>query len=185
MSFADFSNFYLDRTIDLGADKTGKRIKAKLGKWWLQVKGRRTYKHIRFAPGEECGSDTYNLWRGFSCEPEYGDWTLLKYHIQENICRDNREYYEYLLNWMARAVQNPNEQGHVAVVMKGEMGTGKSIFAEIFGALFGQHYVSIANAKHLTGSFNAHLRDCVVLFCDEAFLGRGQTRRSGTQATSD
>ena len=28
----------------------------------------------------------------------------------------------------------------------------------------------ISNAKHLVGNFNAHLRDCVMLFADEAFF---------------
>ena len=35
--------------------------------------------------------------------------------------------------------------------------------------MFGQHYLQIANTKHLTGNFNAHLQDAVVLFADEAF----------------
>jgi len=33
----------------------------------------------------------------------------------------------------------------------------------------GQYGVYISNAKHLTGNFNAHLRDCAFLFADEAF----------------
>ena len=38
-----------------------------------------------------------------------------------------------------------------------------------YGALFGQHYLQIANTRHLTGNFNAHLQDAIVLFADEAF----------------
>src|SRR5437764_15429260 len=34
----------------------------------------------------------------------------------------------------------------------------------------GQHALAISNSKHLTGNFNAHLRDCVFLFADEAFF---------------
>lgn len=169
MSFGDFRNLYLDRVIELGEDHTGKKIKAKLGAWWLQVKGRRGFEHITFDPGGNVPTNTYNLWQGFSCDEKEGDWGLLKDHIMDNICSGNIEYYTYLVHWMAYAVQKPNENGQVAVVLKGDLGTGKSLFARAFGSLFGQHFVHIANAKHLIGSFNAHLRDCVVLFADEAF----------------
>ena len=36
--------------------------------------------------------------------------------------------------------------------------------------LLGQHGLAISNAKHLIGHFNAHLRDTVLLFADEAFF---------------
>src|SRR5208283_730377 len=36
-------------------------------------------------------------------------------------------------------------------------------------SLFGQHGFKISNAEHLTGRFNGHLQDCVVLYADEAF----------------
>ena len=36
--------------------------------------------------------------------------------------------------------------------------------------LLGQHAVHVAHAKHLVGSFNAHLRDAVFVFADEAFF---------------
>jgi hypothetical protein len=35
--------------------------------------------------------------------------------------------------------------------------------------IMGQHGLTISHAKHLTGNFNSHLRDCVFLFADEAF----------------
>jgi Family of unknown function (DUF5906) len=36
--------------------------------------------------------------------------------------------------------------------------------------LFGQHGIQIFHAKHLVGNFNAHLRDAIFLFADEAFF---------------
>src|SRR5262249_40602117 len=35
--------------------------------------------------------------------------------------------------------------------------------------MFGQHGLHISAMKHLTGQFNAHLMDCVLLFADEAY----------------
>ena len=35
--------------------------------------------------------------------------------------------------------------------------------------MFGKHYLHVTNPRHLTGNFNAHLIDCLLLFADEAF----------------
>jgi hypothetical protein len=71
---------------------------------------------------------------------------------------------------MARTVQRPGEQGHVAVVLRGGKGVGKSFLAKHFGKLFGRHFLHISNPSHLVGNFNSHLRDTCVLFADEAFV---------------
>jgi phage/plasmid-associated DNA primase len=74
------------------------------------------------------------------------------------------------MSWMARAVQLPAQQGEVAVVLRGGKGVGKGILGHILRKLFGQHGMYISQSKHLVGAFNAHLRDCVFLFADEAFF---------------
>jgi hypothetical protein len=66
-------------------------------------------------------------------------------------------------------VQRPAEQGEVAVVMRGNEGTGKGTLAKALMGMLGQHGLAISNSRHLTGNFNAHLRDAVFLFADEAF----------------
>ena len=70
---------------------------------------------------------------------------------------------------MARLVQFPAQQGEVAIVLKGIEGAGKGIVARALLYILGQHGLTISHAKHLTGNFNAHLRDAVFLFADEAF----------------
>src|SRR5690606_8158768 len=66
----------------------------------------------------------------------------------------------------------------VAVVMRGGRGTGKSFFAKMFGRLFGRHFLQVANSQHLVGNFNAHLRDSVVVFGDEAFYAGDKKHES-------
>ena len=53
--------------------------------------------------------------------------------------------------------------------MRGIEGCGKGTLAKALLHILGQHGMSISNAKHLTGNFNGHLRDTVLLFADEAF----------------
>lgn len=167
-SFDDFRNRYMHRDVVVGRDKDGKEITMPLGKWWLQNRHRRQYRTIVFAPGREV-KDAYNLWKGFACEARPGTCEKFLTHIRDNICSGNPIYSEYMLNWMARCVQRPDTPGEVAVVLRGRMGTGKGVFVKGFGSLWGRHFLQITDSKHLVGSFNAHLRDCVVLFADEAF----------------
>jgi hypothetical protein len=167
-SFEDFRNRYMHRDVVVGRDKDGKEITMPLGKWWLQNRHRRQYRTIVFAPGREV-KDAYNLWKGFACEARPGKCEKFLAHIRDNICSGNPVYNDYLLNWMARCVQKPDTPGEVAVVLRGRMGTGKGVFVKGFGSLWGRHFLQITDSKHLVGSFNAHLRDCVVLFADEAF----------------
>lgn len=167
-SFEDFRNRYMHIDVVVGHDKDGNEVKMSLGKWWLQHTNRRQYTSMVFAPGREV-TDAYNLWQGFACEAKPGSCERYLRHIRENICMGNDVYYEYILNWMARAVQKPDSPGEVAVVLRGRMGTGKGVMVKGFGSLWGRHFLQVTDSKHLVGSFNAHLRDCVVLFADEAF----------------
>ena len=93
----------------------------------------------------------------------------MKSHIFEVICSSSREHYDYLMDWMARLIQFPAQQGEVSIVLMEIEGTGKGLLARALLYILGQHGLAINHAKHLTGNFNAHLRDCVFLFADEAF----------------
>jgi Family of unknown function (DUF5906) len=180
-TFEDFRNRYLNRSVTVGQKtlKNGQTIDQEMpaGEWWLRHAQRRQYRTIALAPSG-CADDIYNLWRGWSCDPRPGDWSLLKQHLFLNVCGGSLTHHLYLLRWMANAVQNPAEPGHVAVVMRGGKGTGKGIVAKHFGSLWGRHYRHVSNPEHVTGRFNDHLRDTIVLFCDEAFFAGDKKHES-------
>ena len=133
---------------------------------------RRQYDGIVYAPGAgpENTRGKLNLWAGVRMRPWKGSCELYLAHLRDNICCKVDAHYQYLLNWMAHAAQNPGRQGEVALVMQGKEGTGKGVTAKEFGRLFGAHFRHISQAGHLTGHFNAHLQQCSVLFADEAFF---------------
>jgi len=149
----------------------------KLGKWWFEHPKRRQYNRIVFEPGYD-GAEDYNLWRGFAYPSMPGECQLFLDHIRDNVCDGHEGNFQYLINWMARTVQFPAEQGKVAVVLTGGKGTGKSFFATQFGELFGRHFKHISNGMHLVGQFNSHLRDCLLLFADEAFFAGDKKHES-------
>lgn len=136
---------------------------------WLGHPQRRTFDRITFAPGQPASASDYNLWRGFSVVASPGNWSHLNQHIFDIICNGNAGHMDYVMGWMALAVKCPNRAGEVALVIRGGRGTGKGTLARAMLRLFGQHGMQINNGKHITGNFNSHLRDCVMLNVDEGF----------------
>jgi AraC-like DNA-binding protein len=176
-SFETIRNRYSNRLVNVGTDANGKAILIPLGKYWLGHPMRRQFDTIKFLPqGDK--PRVYNLWRGFNVEPREGDCSLYLEHLKKNVCKDSTVHYDYLIKWMARVVQYPATPGEVAIVLRGGKGTGKGYFARTFGRLFGRHYLHVANPSHLVGHFNAHLRDVITLFADEAFFAGDKRHES-------
>ena len=177
-SFDDFRNRYRNLKVQVGVNVQGVLVEKPAGTFWIDHPARRQYDTLIFSPGREV-DNAYNLWRGFACDSVMGNkHESFLLHIRDNICAGNPEYYSYLLGWLARMVQHPDGPGEVAVVMRGARGTGKSFFAKVVGSLFGRHFLQVSDSKHLVGSFNAHLRDTVVLFGDEAFFAGDKKHES-------
>jgi Family of unknown function (DUF5906) len=173
IKFEDFRGLYLNHRVKTGQDENGKPKYAQSADLWLRNRKRRQYiGGVVFDPsGRAVPTDKLNLWRGFGVEPKPGgSWELLKDHLLKIVCAGSEELRDYVLNWSARLVQYPAEQGEVAIVMRGGEGAGKGIFARALKTLLGQHGLAATNPKHLTGNFNMHLRDCVFLFADECFV---------------
>ena len=168
LSFQDFINFHRNKLVDCGTNRKDERVRVPAGNWWVNHPNRREYKTVIFAPGHDVDG-AYNLWKGFAFDSRPGDCSLYLEHVKENVCRGDVETHDYLMNWMALAVQRPAQPGHSAIVLRGRQGTGKGMFAKGFGALFGRHFLHVRDSNHLFGQFNAHLRDCLILFGDEAF----------------
>lgn len=175
-SFEDIKNRYSHIAVKVGSTDKGDQFMP-LGHYWLKHPMRRQYDTMKFMPqGDRDG--VYNLWRGFNYEPRPGECSLYLSHIRDNICGGSDSLYEYVICWMAQTIQRPAAPGQTALVLRGGKGTGKSIFATIFGKLFGRHFLHISNPSHLVGNFNAHLRDALVLFADEAFFAGDKKHES-------
>jgi len=170
----DFKNFYSNRFVPV-EDRH-----VPLGTFWFNNPDRRQYNGLTFMPGESSPyQGNYNLWGGFSVEPVPSNsenpanieaFSLFYDHILQNIANGDNYTAAYVIGWMADLVLYPRKRLGVSLVLRSDaQGTGKGLFARIFGHLFGKHYLHITNPRHLTGNFNAHLIDCILLFADEAF----------------
>lgn len=177
-SLEAFQQAYENKRVQIGEDANGNPKFMQAGKWWRYHEHRRQYDNVVFAPELQVPKDSYNLWQGFAVESRPGECELFLNHVRDNVCDGNEERFNYLICWMARAVQEPAKPGEVAIVLRGGRGVGKSFFAKVFGSLFGQHYMQVSNSSHLVGNFNSHLRDLVVLFADEAFYAGDKKHES-------
>ncbi len=176
------------RLVQVGRTARNTAVMKPLGQVWFSSDKRRFYNGIELAPNGRATAGYYNMWRGFAVEPQRGVWDKFKRHIREVICCGNEEIFEYVISWMAKAVQKPGEQANTAIALRGGQGTGKGAFVRGFGALFGVHFIHLDSTRHLTGNFNAHLHNAILVFADEAAwpgdkAGLGALKRLITEPT--
>lgn len=155
----------------IGAD--GKIKTISWSKRWESERHRRQFDGIEFWPNPEGAPGTrgyLNLWQGFSFRPDLdaGSWNVLKDHLLTNICDGDRALYTWVFAWFAHMLQRPRERPGTAIVIRGLMGSGKSLLGEIMGSLIAPHFFQVDDPRYITGQFNAHMSACLLLQAEEA-----------------
>jgi hypothetical protein len=140
---------------------------------WRTHKDKKKHRGVIFDPSAEPweSGEFINLWKGFRLTPKEGDWSLYRDHIKNII---NKDHWEWILQWMARIVQDPGgKRPGTVLVLRGDQGTGKGVFANVFGSLLGkmEYYFAVNKISDLTGKFNEDLKTALLLFIDEATWG--------------
>lgn len=146
---------------------------------WMHSQDRRGYDGVCFLPGREAPKRFYNLWRGFSVTP-FGanekpnsealkSVEMFKDHAFKNVCAEDNSLYTWLTGYFAHLIQRPWEKPHTALVFRGNKGVGKNALLNCVGKLLGGSFVVTSNKRYLTGNFNSHLENLLMLALDEAF----------------
>jgi hypothetical protein len=144
--------------------------RAPLGQWWLGHRDRLQFRGVTFRPGgPKVVNECLNLWQGWGVVPKPGDWGLIRQHIEEVVAGGNEEFAEYVIRWIAWAVQNPAAQAEVALVLIGAKGAGKGTLVRCLQRIFGAHAFQVTSREEVIGKFNGHLQDCVLFVADEAY----------------
>lgn len=152
--------------------------------YWLQHELADHYTEVIFDPGRppgRCGK-ALNVWKGFAFIPAPGDWSLFRKHLLENIAQGDERAFQWLVNWMAKAVQQPGNPIGTVPILQGLPGTGKSVVARHFGALWNPHAIELTHANHVSGHFNAHVFGRRFIFIDEGTYG-GDKQSAGVLKT--
>jgi hypothetical protein len=110
------------------------------------------------------------MWRGFGVRPIKGHCAKFLHHLKVNVCQRNKQYYRYLIAWLAQMVQHPGEKIGTSVVLRGPSGVGKTTVGVYVGSMFFvDNYAPVSSSERITGKFNAHLKTAILLVADEAF----------------
>lgn len=158
-------------------EHNGKVKSLRMAQEWLGWEARRTYDRVEFAPGGT-RPRTYNLFKGWSRKPRKGEWRLMKRHLKQVFCQNNEELFTWLMTWLAHIFQRPQEKPGVAVVIRGEKGTGKSIIFDFLKLLMEPYFYRDANGGRVLGKFNAHLQRTLLLVMEEAFWAGSKQQES-------
>jgi len=176
LSINAFQSLLGNEFLDIGTEDKPKF--ATLSRVWLSNAGRRTYcEGVEFTPTKDAltksNPNKLNLWTGFAYTPKKHDINKIKpitEYIFNIVCDGNKEYFNYLIRWIARGFQCPEKHAEVAVVLRGTKGSGKGTLGKLLKKMWGVHGKHIASSKYLTGNFNGHLKNCCFMFADEAFF---------------
>ncbi len=134
---------------------------------WLKWPYRREYEGLVFEPGRS-NAQYYNQFRGWTIEPEPGDWSILRDHLLHVFCGADSELFEWLMTWLAHLFQHPGEKPGSAIVVRGSKGCGKSIVFDILARLLGSTFSKAADTRKLLGNFNAALDHNLLFLLEES-----------------
>lgn len=127
------------------------------------------YTGTAFTP-EKTAADILNFWVGPVPEAHPGNWVKLRDFIRDVICAGDSESYEYVIRFMAHAVQKPEEKPGVLLALLGGQGTGKGMYFAIWRAIWGRTTLLVSNVDRVLGQFNASLERNFVICMDEALF---------------
>lgn len=153
---------------------------------WLNGPDTERYLKVLYSPvgvNEDApdfiGQGLRNMWQGFGCEivtDVPGDLaqacpTLFEY-FNEVLAGGRFEVVDYLVKWLADAVQNPRRvEQRTAVVLYSEgEGTGKTSFGALASALFHADHTSIVRFEDIDSRFTKRLENKAILVCNEFFM---------------
>jgi hypothetical protein len=127
------------------------------------------YDGVEFNPRGPSGN-LLNLWVGPTINPVAGDWGLIRAFLLEVICDGDPTSFDYLVRFIAHALQHPEDKPGILIILLGGQGTGKGTLGRILRMIWSATYLQVQNIDAVTGNFNAALERAYVVFMDEALF---------------
>ena len=119
-----------------------------------------------------------NLWVGMTLRPQAGSWSLIKTLLLDVICGGRQSEYQYLIKYIAHALQRPWEKPGVMVILLGGQGIGKGTLSKILQKIWSATFLQVNRIKQVAGDFNGSLERAYIVFLDEALF-------AGDRSSSD
>ncbi len=167
-----YRNLYYQDT-EIQWDKEGKpyevMVNKKFIKTWLDDADRRTMLKIDFVPEGKfkiCPPDIYNIFKGFQSRILNIDNDEARSVIDRFIthldllCGHEEEATNYLLDYIADMIQNPQKLPEVALIFKSKQGLGKDLMIHYIEKMLGEEYIFRTSdiTRDIFGQFNPAVR---------------------------
>ncbi len=127
------------------------------------------YHRLAFHPIPQ-PADTLNLWIPHTVEPTQGCWKIIEDYLLEVICDGDLGLFDYLIQFVAHALQYPEEKPGIMVVLIGAEGVGKGFLVRLLEALWGATTLQVSDIAAITGNFNAGLERAFWVALDECMF---------------
>ena len=143
---------------------------------WIADKKKREYESIDFLPYGNINntpSHIFNTFEGFAIDKkkaERGDKKdINNFHKYiRNLCNENEEVIEYILNYLSHIIQYPAQRTEKIIVFAGWTGSGKDTLFRIMELIIGASMVSLTeDIDQVFGNFNGILDSKLMLFINE------------------
>ena len=135
-----------------------------------------TYTDVAFTPAT-VPRNTLNLWHSHTITAKFGNWHTIKQYLLHVLCSGDQTAYEYLIRYVAHALQRPEDKPGVMIVMLGGQGTGKGTLEVILRHIWEATTLMVSDVDSVIVGFNAQLERSYIVFMDEA-LFRGDSKSS-------
>lgn len=127
------------------------------------------YHRLAFHPIPQ-SADTLNLWVPHTVVPAQGVWTVIENYLKDVICDGDLALFDYLIRFLAHALQRPEEKPGIMIVLIGAEGVGKGFFIRLLEALWGATTLQVSDIAAITGNFNAGLERAFWVALDECMF---------------
>jgi hypothetical protein len=152
-----------------------------LMKMWLSHPDSREADKVAFDPQNVANPSELNMYRGLKIKKDdarEGEISAFLDHIMIIWCQNQKDVYEYILNWFAHLVQRPGKKMATCPVLKGGQGAGKGVIIQKVAEILGMEYfIQSTNIEEITGSFQEEkMVTNLLMFLDECtFSGDKKT----------
>jgi hypothetical protein len=174
------TNWYANRKVVISTtDAQGIEVEEEINPVPLFFNQAQRWSGTAFAPPPaSVGQNVYNLFRGFTVQPESGDCTMLKDFIQDIICGGDAEVFMWVWHWMAHMVQRPGEKPKTSLVYWGEGGTGKGTFGRLLRALVHPYGTTFGCADDVVGRWAGQRHALNIVGVSEEAVFSGNRRET-------
>ena len=96
--------------IDITVQSTAgpKTMRVLAAKHWLQHANRAEFEEAKFAPGRLLPRHIFNMWHGWPVGWANGRPRRMLEHMLHHMCDGDQKVLDWVLGWLAHAVQNPD-----------------------------------------------------------------------------